>query len=66
MLLLKPSAAPKCCDVCMAPEAVQAKFQDGFQGHLCWRCAQKMFKARTNGKDPYVDREDGRAAAVAQ
>ena len=52
MLLLKPNHDPKNCDVCMDKDAMQAKFQDGFQGNLCWKCAQRMFKARTEEKKP--------------
>jgi hypothetical protein len=49
MLTIKVSEKP--CDICMTKKAVHATFADGFNGSVCWKCVQKMFDARTNGKE---------------
>lgn len=48
---LKPSIHP--CAVCVDTEAVDVKFTEvaPFAGSLCWKCIQKMYKARVNGKE---------------
>ncbi len=62
MLTIK-CASTKPCDLCMAQEAVDARFQDGFHVSACWRCLQRLFKARANGKENHAEAKTNSAAA---
>lgn len=64
MLVIK-NVSQKPCDICMAEDAVDAKFTDGFSGSVCWRCVQKMFKARTTGKETHAESEKRGGPLVA-
>jgi len=65
MLSVKVSQKP--CDICMSKKAVHATFADGFNGSVCWKCVQKMFDARTNGKEKHhVEAETSKSAAQLQ
>ncbi len=62
MLNIKgPSKKP--CDLCRAEESVDARFTDGFHVSACWRCLQKLWKARTNGKEHHAEAQASGSAA---
>lgn len=62
-MLTIPKSSKKPCDICMQGEAVEARFNDGFTGSVCWRCLQRMFKARTNGKENHAEAKTSSSAA---